>query len=144
MNFLETISIGLLAQQTGLATSAIRYYERLGLLPVAHRQNGQRRYDRSVVNTLHIIQMAQQLGFSLEEVRHLLYAFPQGTEPSARWQQMSQIKLQEIDLQIEALQQVRQHLQQTLNCQCNSLEQCGSNNPSNTVERFCQPSMHNG
>lgn len=135
---METISIGSLAQRAGLATSAIRYYERVGLLSAATRQNGQRRYDPRAIDTVRTIQMAQRLGFSLDEVRHLLYAFPHGTVPAVRWQSMSQVKLQEIDQQIEELVHVRQLLRQTLNCQCNSLEQCGGDHASATTEGVCQ------
>ena len=71
---MQRLTISQVAQQIRLRPSAIRYYERIGLLPPPQRVNGQRRYDRTVLYRLAIIQRARQLGFSLGEIRRLFLA----------------------------------------------------------------------
>ena len=77
------------ARQTGLQASAIRYYEQIGLLPAAARMSGQRRYDTSILYRLAIIQRAQQLGFTLDEIRQLFFGFGSVTAASQRWRYRS-------------------------------------------------------
>src|SRR5437867_10093647 len=79
------LTISEVARQVGLQASAIRYYERIGLLPRAPRMSGQRRYDTTALYRLAIIQRARQLGFTLSEIRHLFFGFRDITRPSERW-----------------------------------------------------------
>ncbi len=72
MNEPKLLSIGEVARQTGVRTSALRYYESLGLLPVPSRESGQRRYAPDVIKQVRFIQAAQEVGFSLEEMKTLL------------------------------------------------------------------------
>src|SRR5246500_2215907 len=90
------LTISEVARQIRLRPSAIRYYERIGLLPHAERLSGQRRYDASVLYRLAIIQRARQLGFSLSEIRQLFFGFRDVTRPPVRWRKLSQRKLVEL------------------------------------------------
>src|ERR1700735_979917 len=91
------LSISEVAHQVGLRSSAIRYYEQIGLLPPPQRVGKQRRYDTTVLYRLAIIQRARQLGFTLGEIRELFFGFGKITRASARWQKLSQRKLAELD-----------------------------------------------
>ena len=120
------LTISEVARQLGLQASAIRYYERIGLLPRARRMSGQRRYDNTVLYRLAIIQRARQLGFTLSEIRHLFFGFRDVTRASERWRTLSQQKLAELDRLMEGLQAVRGLLKRLMTkCQCDTLDQCG-------------------
>src|SRR6476646_3346258 len=94
------MTIGEVARQVGIATSAIRYYEEIGLLPPPARVNGRRRYDWSTVQRLRVIERAQQAGFTLGEIRELFFGFAAGTHPNARWEALAQRKLGELEEQL--------------------------------------------
>ena len=120
------LTISQVARQLRLRPSAIRYYERIGLLPPAARQSGQRRYDLTVLYRLAIIQRARQLGFSLSEIRHLFFGFRDVTRPSERWQMLSQRKLRELDDLMDGIRAVRGVLRKLMSkCRCDTLDQCG-------------------
>jgi MerR family redox-sensitive transcriptional activator SoxR len=118
-------SIGEVAERVGVATSTIRYYEEVGLLPEAARLNGRRRYDSTILDKLNVIRLAQQAGFTIAEIKMLLHDFPVGTPPSERWEVMANRKLVEIDEQIKTMGRMKAMLFHTLTCQCGSLEECG-------------------
>jgi len=119
-----TISQG--AQQVRLRPSAIRYYERIELLPSPQRLNGQRRYEPIVLYRLAIIQTARQLGFTLSEIRHLFFGFRDATRPSERWRTLSQRKLAELDHLMDGIKTVRGVLKKLMTkCRCDTLDQCG-------------------
>jgi MerR family transcriptional regulator, redox-sensitive transcriptional activator SoxR len=120
------LTISQVARQIRLRPSAIRYYERIGLLPRAERLSGQRRYDASVLYRLAIIQRARQLGFSLSEVRHLFFGFRDVTRPSVRWRELSVRKLAELDQLMDGIKAVRALLKKLMTkCRCDTLDQCG-------------------
>ena len=120
------LTISQVARQIGIQPSAIRYYERIGLLPAARRQSGQRRYDSSVLYRLAIIQRASQLGFTLTEIRHLFFGFRDRTRPSERWRTLSQRKLTELDDLMAGIKAVRGVLKRLMTqCRCDTLDQCG-------------------
>jgi DNA-binding transcriptional MerR regulator len=120
------LTISEVARQAGLQASAIRYYEKIGLLPPAHRVSGQRRYDTGVLYRFAIIQMARQLGFTLAEIRELFFGFGNATRASERWQTLSRKKLAELEGLMDGIKTVRRLLKRmTQNCRCNTLEQCG-------------------
>lgn len=121
---MQNFGIGKLAQKVGIAPSAIRYYERIGLLPAAKRHAGKRLYDEDTLGKIGVIRLAQSAGFSIQEIRALLFDFPQDAPPSERWQVLSRQKLQEIDAKMQALQEMKALLENTLNCQCEKLEDC--------------------
>jgi MerR family redox-sensitive transcriptional activator SoxR len=115
-----TMTIGELATRTGLAPSAIRYYERRGLLPAPARGSGWRRYDTDTLSWLAVIELAKRTGFTLDEIAVLLDAA--GTEsthePAQTWQQLAASKLSEIDARLDQLQQMRALLGEALRCSC--------------------------
>jgi MerR family transcriptional regulator, redox-sensitive transcriptional activator SoxR len=119
------LTISEVARQIRLRPSAIRYYERIGLLPRAERLSGQRRYDASVLYRLAIIQRARQLGFSLSEIRQLFFGFRDVTRPPVRWRKLSQRKLVELDQLMDAIKAVRALLKELTKCHCDTLDQCG-------------------
>src|SRR5688572_27128423 len=79
-----TLSIGEVARRTGIRPSALRYYEEAGILPHAARIGGKRRYDANLIQRLELLQVAQQAGFSLDEIKVLFYGFGSDTPLSAR------------------------------------------------------------
>src|SRR4029077_9516095 len=120
------LTISQVARQIRLRPSAIRYYERISLLPPAERVSGQRRYDPTVLYRLAIIQRARQLGFTLSEIRHLFFGFRDITRPSERWRTLSQRKLAELDDLMDGIKAVRGVLTKLMTkCRCDTLDQCG-------------------
>lgn len=122
---MEELTIGEVARRSGLATSTIRYYERIGLLTKSRRVNRHRRFDPSVLQWLMLIQFAQQAGFTLAEIEVLLHGFAPDTPPAARWQALVQQKMPEIDALIERAQGMKRMLEAGLRCGCLKLEDCG-------------------
>ena len=120
------LTISAVARQVGLHASAIRYYEQIGLLPRAERVSGQRRYDATALYRLATIQRARQLGFTLDEIRHLFFGFRNVTRASARWRVLSERKLKELDQQLRSIKQVQRLLRKMMQkCRCDTLDQCG-------------------
>jgi MerR family redox-sensitive transcriptional activator SoxR len=126
MSLMPELTISEVARQLGLQASAIRYYERIGLVPRALRVSGQRRYDTTALYRLAIIQRARQLGFTLTEIRHLFFGFREMTRPSERWRTLSQRKLAELDDLMDGIKAVRGVLKKLMTkCRCDTLDQCG-------------------
>jgi len=119
-------SIGDIARQTNVPASTIRYYEEIELLPPAERVNGRRRYDDTILPRLTLIRLAQRAGFAIAEIQTLLHDFPADTPPSDRWQVMAQQKLNELDERLQVIAAMKAILVQTLDCQCETLEDCGA------------------
>src|SRR6516165_134380 len=120
------LTISQVARQIGLRPSAIRYYERIGLLPPTQRLSGQRRYDATVFYRLAIIQCARELGFTLSEIRHLFFGFRDTTRASERWRTLSQRKLAELDDLMDGIKAVQGVLKKLMTkCRCDTLDQCG-------------------
>ena len=112
------LTIGELAARTGLPTSTLRYYDRIGLVPATGRSGGQRRYDPQVLQRLRAVTLCQRSGFSLEEIRRLL----DGGRP---WQALARRKVEELQGRITELEQTTALLRSALECGCRSLETCG-------------------
>jgi MerR family redox-sensitive transcriptional activator SoxR len=121
----EDLAISDVARVFGLRTSAIRYYEQIGILPPAMRKNGQRRYDNSVLFRLAVVQRARETGFTLEEIRELFFGFPPGTPPPKRWHQLSQRKIAELRDRMKRLKLMETLLKRVENCRCDALDECG-------------------
>ena len=120
------LTISQVACQIRLRPSAIRYYERIGLLPPAQRLSGQRRYDPTVLYRLAIIQRARELGFTLNEIRHLFFGFRDVTRASERWRTLSKKKLAELEYLSDGIKVVRGLLKKLMTkCRCGTLDQCG-------------------
>ena len=120
----EAISIGEVAGQAGIATSAIRYYEHIGLLPLAKRVAGRRVYDQSVYARLSMIDLAKRSGFSLAEIRTLVAGFGRHSTVSARWKLLAASKLDELDALIAEAEQMKDVLSEGLACPCTSPAVC--------------------
>jgi MerR family redox-sensitive transcriptional activator SoxR len=118
------LAIGAVARRAGIAASAIRYYERIGLLPPAERANGRRRYAVSTVQRLRVIERARQAGFTLREIRELFFGFAVGTHPNTRWEALAQRKLVELEAQMARLRAMRELLHEGMRCGCLTIEQC--------------------
>ncbi len=122
---MEEMTIGEVARRAGIRTSALRYYESVGLLPQPRRvYGGHRRYDEHVLEILSILRMAQQAGFSIAEMHLLVAGFPSETPASERWQVLVQKKLAEVEAVIVHAQQTKQLLEGLLGCSCVRLEEC--------------------
>jgi DNA-binding transcriptional MerR regulator len=115
------LAIGEVAQRVGLRPSALRYYERLGLLPTPARDSGRRRYDDGVFVRLRVIAFARECGFSLREVRELFAGRPYSTAMRV----LASRKLAEMQRTIARLHAMRALLKSALRCECLTLEQCG-------------------
>lgn len=120
----KSYSIGEVAEQAGLNTSAIRYYESVGLLPAPKRINGRRAYDENILQRLALLQLAQKAGFTVQEIGELFHGFAADTTPAERWQTMAHKKLVEIEQMVERAQQMKAILEMGLRCGCLRLEDC--------------------
>ena len=119
------LAISDVAREFGLRTSAIRYYEQIGILPPPLRKNGRRRYERSVLFRLAVVQHARESGFTLNEIRELFFGFRPATPPPKRWHRLSERKIAELRDRVKRLQLMETLLKQIQGCRCNALEQCG-------------------
>lgn len=119
----ELLSIGQVAAQAGIRTSSIRYYESVGVLPEPERVSGQRRYSPEVLTRLGFIGVAQQAGFSLDEIRELLDGSMQ-EQASERLQELARRKLPDIEELISRAEAMKGWLQAAGDCQCPSLDIC--------------------
>ncbi len=126
----DLLSIGQLASRTGLSVSAIRFYETKGLIAPLRNPGGQRRFLRADIRRLSFILIAQQLGFSLQEISRRLAALPDGRAPTrADWSRLSRAFRAEIEDRIETLSQLRDKLDGCIGCGCLSLQNCALYNP---------------
>ncbi len=133
----STISIGQLAKRTGLAVSAIRYHEEQGLVAPERNAGGQRRYLRSDIRRLSFVLIAQQFGFSLEEIRRELEKLPKSRTPTKRdWERIGNAFGKALDRKIEAIQQLRARLDGCIGCGCLSLTACKLYNPQDRAGRL--------
>jgi MerR family redox-sensitive transcriptional activator SoxR len=119
-----TLSIGEVAEKAGTSISAIRFYEREGLLPAAERVSGQRRFTEETAQRLGIIDVAKQAGFSLEEIGILLTSIDEGAPAHQQLQALATRKLPEVNALIERAQAMRDWLTTASECGCDSLESC--------------------
>jgi MerR family transcriptional regulator, redox-sensitive transcriptional activator SoxR len=130
----DLLPIGEVARRSGFATSAIRFYERLGLIPGTRSSGGQRRYARSVLRRLAFIRSAQSVGLTLEEVSAALATLPDGRAPTrADWERLSRSWRARLDEQITALTALRDGLTSCIGCGCLSLRKCALSNPGDAA-----------
>jgi MerR family redox-sensitive transcriptional activator SoxR len=119
------LAISEVARVFGLRTSAIRYYEQIGILPPPLRKNGQRCYDKSVLYRLAVVQRGREMGFTLDEIRELFFGFEPGTSPPKRWHQLSKRKIAELRNRMKRLKMMETLLKRMEKCHCAALEECG-------------------
>lgn len=119
-----TFRIGEVADRAQIATSAIRYYEREGLIPKADRRGNARVYGKEIFQRLSLIELAKSAGFTVAEMRQLLRAVSRGTPPGPRWRKLAQKKLIEIEERIAEAHRMRTVLLAVIGCECPSFEDC--------------------
>ena len=121
---MKGITIGEVAGRTNVRASAIRYYERVGLLPEPVRVHGRRRYEHEVLGQLALIKGAKRAGFTLRDIRVLLHGFPAEVGAAERWRTLASEKLVEVYELITQLGEIRVRLKTALRCECSSLGEC--------------------
>lgn len=130
----EGLSIGYVAERTGLAVSAIRHYEAEGLVKAWRNAGGQRRFERSDIRRLSFVMIAQKLGFSIAEIRTQLEVLPKGRTPTAGdWRRISEHFRAQLEARIDALTRLRDDLDGCIGCGCLSLDQCRLHNPEDRL-----------
>ena len=123
---MPNMTIGEMARRAGLRPSAVRYYEKIGLLPKSERIGGQRRYQPGILNYLAVIDTAKRAGFRVEEIKKLFHGFGRGIPASHRWQLLARRKITEIDELIARARKMKRLLEKADRCKCLDLENCGS------------------
>jgi MerR family transcriptional regulator, redox-sensitive transcriptional activator SoxR len=124
------LTIGELSSRTGVAPSALRFYQAEGLLHAGRSPGGQRRYPRDAIRRVSFIRVAQEVGLSLEEIGAALATLPQQRTPNARdWERLSRSWRPRLDAQIAMLERLRDRLHGCIGCGCLSLRSCRLLNP---------------
>lgn len=137
MRSTDALTIGQLARRTGLAVSAIRYYETQGLIRPARNAGGQRRFLRSDIRRLSFVKIAQQFGFTLPKISALMASLPEGRTPTKRdWEKISRRFRATLDAQILTLEQLRENLDGCIGCGCLSLKKCRLYNADDRAARL--------
>lgn len=136
MHASDNLSIGQLADRTGLAVSAIRYYESQGLVASVRNKGGQRRFLRSDIRRLSFVMIAQRFGFTIGQIRAQLQTLPQERTPTKKdWARISRGFRKELDAKIDTLCQLRDQLDGCIGCGCLSLRKCSLYNPDDRARR---------
>jgi MerR family redox-sensitive transcriptional activator SoxR len=126
----DLLTVGEVAERSGFAASALRYYEREGLIASARTQGNQRRYQRGVLRRLAFIRAARNIGLGLEEIRDELSKLPRARTPTvADWNRISRGWRRRLDAQIDALRALRDGLDSCIGCGCLTLARCRISNP---------------
>ncbi|HEY7223460.1 MAG TPA: redox-sensitive transcriptional activator SoxR [Micromonosporaceae bacterium] len=127
----DLLTVGEVAARSGVAASALRFYEAEGLLPATRTTGNQRRYPRHVLRRLAFIRAAQNIGLSLDEITAALASLPDGRTPTrADWARLSRGWRARLDEQIAALTKLRDGLEECIGCGCLSLQRCAVSNPA--------------
>ena len=128
------LTVGEVARRSGFAPSALRYYERVGLVAATRTSGRQRRYERSVLRRLAFIRAARNIGLTLDEVKAALDSLPSGRSPTrADWARLSRGWRRRLDEQISALEALRDGLDSCIGCGCLSLRRCAISNPADSA-----------
>jgi MerR family redox-sensitive transcriptional activator SoxR len=127
----DQLTVSDVAARSGFAPSALRFYEREGLIKATRTGGNQRRYERSVLRRLAFIRAARNVGLSLDEVAAALAALPDARTPTkADWTRLSRAWRARLDAQIAALEKLRDGLDSCIGCGCLSLKRCAFSNPA--------------
>ncbi|MGI8678116.1 MAG: redox-sensitive transcriptional activator SoxR [Jatrophihabitans sp.] len=134
MRTTDLLTVSEVAGRSGVATSALRFYEREGLIAATRTTGNQRRFQRNVLRRLAFIRAARNVGLSLDEVAAALATLPEGRTPTrADWARLSRTWRQRLDDQIAALTKLRDGLDSCIGCGCLSLRTCAISNPDDFV-----------
>jgi MerR family transcriptional regulator, redox-sensitive transcriptional activator SoxR len=132
----DALTIGEAARRSGVATSALRFYEDQGLIASERTDSGHRRYPRSVLRRIAFIVFAQKVGLSLEEIRAELAKLPRNRAPDrADWTKLSGRWTTRIDERIAELERMKTGLAECIGCGCLSLDRCQFANPADRAGR---------
>ncbi|MCL2583767.1 MAG: redox-sensitive transcriptional activator SoxR [Streptosporangiales bacterium] len=128
------LTIGELSDRSGVAASALRYYESLGLITAERTAGGQRRYSRAMLRRVAFVRAAQIAGLSLEEARESLSRLPDERTPTkADWNAVSRSWIRRVDERIAELERLKDTLNGCVGCGCLSLRTCNLYNPGDTA-----------
>ncbi|MCA2212608.1 redox-sensitive transcriptional activator SoxR [Jidongwangia harbinensis] len=134
---METLAIGDFAARSGVAPSALRYYEKEGLIRSTRTTGNQRRYHRSELRRVAFIRIAQQVGVSLDEIREALASLPENRTPTkADWSRLSARWRRRLDERITLMERLRDQLTGCIGCGCLSMQRCKLINPSDRMAEF--------
>ncbi len=132
-----SLSVGQLAERSGLAVSALHYYERLGLITALRSAGNQRRYPKAMLRRVAFVRAAQQLGIPLADIGAALRELPQQRTPTkADWARLSARWRAQLDARIGALQALRDRLDGCIGCGCLSLRACALYNPADSCAQL--------
>jgi MerR family redox-sensitive transcriptional activator SoxR len=133
----DGLSIGEVAARSGVATSALRFYEAQGLLASRRTSGNQRRYERAVLRRVALIRAGRAAGIPLERIRAALDTLPAGRTPTRRdWERLSRVWRSDLDEQIVMLHAVRDRLTTCIGCGCLSIDACALLNPDDEAGRL--------
>ena len=126
----DELSIGDVAARSGVAPSALRFYERRGLIASTRSDGNQRRYDRAVLRRVAFIQAGRAAGISLERIGAALTTLPSSRTPTRRdWERLSNRWRDDLDARIATLEALRERLTTCIGCGCLSIDKCKLLNP---------------
>ena len=133
----EHLTIGQVADRSGVPHTALRFYEEKGLISSERTAGNQRRYSRSVLRRIAFIRAAQRVGLSLEDISSALNTLPADHAPTkADWARLSRDWQYELDARIDALQRLRDRLTGCVGCGCHSMRSCPLYNADDELARF--------
>jgi len=118
------LKIGELARNAGLRASAVRYYEKLGIVSAPDRKGNQRRYAGDALNRLLLIRFASDMGFTLAEIKIFLSGLRSDVPVGPRWRKLAHRKIKQVDASIKRSRQLKSLLQHLLHCRCPALPVC--------------------
>ena len=128
------LTVGEVAERSGVAVSAVHFYEAKGLISSRRNPGNQRRYARDVLRRVAVIKVAQRAGIPLASIATALASLPQGRTPTLRdWARLSATWKAELDERIAKMVQLRDQLDQCIGCGCLSIEHCGLRNPGDQL-----------
>ena len=134
---LDPLTITQIADRSGFAPSALRFYERAGLIHAERSPGGRRRYARNVLRRLAFIRAARHVGLTLDEIRAQLGRLPENRTPTREdWAAISAEWRERLDSEIDALTALRDGLTSCIGCGCLSLERCAASNPGDVARRL--------
>ena len=130
----KLLTIGDVSRRTGVATSAIRFYESIGLVESERSPGNQRRFQRSIIRRVAVVKAAQRAGIPLEEIGRALSTLPVGRAPSrSDWERLSRSWDRDLEERIARLTRIREDLTGCIGCGCLSLENCALFNPGDEL-----------
>ena len=130
----DLLTVGEVARRSGFAASAIRFYDKEGLITATRTSGGQRRFERNMLRRLAFIRAARNVGLTLEEISAALDTLPDNRTPTrADWARLSKEWRERLDDQIAGLMALRDSLESCIGCGCLSLKRCAISNPSDSA-----------